>query len=69
MALNDNEDAEKTEQKLVTSIGTPVCKEPIFLTPQEVTELITWLEMPHEALSTELKRAILNYKRLKAERL
>jgi hypothetical protein len=69
MAIKEREDADKPLESTGDCVGTSQKSGPIVLTPEETTSLLGSFAAPPKPLSPEVKRAIANYKHIKAERL
>ena len=69
MAIQERKDASKTLESTGDCVGTSQKSGPILLTSEETASLLDSFTAPPRPLSPEVRRAIANYKRIKAERL
>jgi len=68
MAIKDHKETTEAPEANTMDAGAPLRKRPIVLTAEESENLLRMLSEPPAPLSAEVKRAIANYKRIKAER-
>jgi hypothetical protein len=69
MAIKEQTGQKKGRKAEALPVDTPQRKGPYILTPEESEHLLSSLTTPPAPLSPEMKRAIKNYKRLKAEKI
>ncbi len=69
MAIEERKHTGKTFEETVPPVGTSQRSGPLMLTAEESASLLQSPAAPPKPLSPEVKRAIANYKRIKAERV